>query len=209
MRYSDGNVPTNMKISLFFMGAFALLCAPLLAQAAATETWQIDPNHSAAEFAVRHLGISTVRGAFTKVSGSVQYETSVPASSSVDITIDANSVDTRVEMRDKDLKSDHFFDTAKYPTITFKSTKVDVTTPGKMKIAGDLSIHGVTKPVTLDVEGPSPPVKDQRGRMHMGASATTKIKRSDFGMTQMTGAVGDDIDITLDIEMTKAAAATP
>jgi polyisoprenoid-binding protein YceI len=177
--------------------------------AASADTWQIDPIHSAAQFSVRHMGISTVRGAFTKVNGTVDYDPSQPANASVNVTIDTNSVDTRVDMRDNDLKSDHFFDVAKYPTITFKSTRVESAGPGKLKVLGDLTVHGVTKPVTLDVEGPTPPVKDPRGKLHMGASAGTKIKRSDFGMTFGQAMVGDDVDITIDTEMTKAAPATP
>jgi polyisoprenoid-binding protein YceI len=184
-----------------------IVCASTAALAA--DTWQIDPNHSSAQFSVRHMGISTVRGAFTKVTGSVDYDSSQPEHSSVDVTIDANSVDTRVDMRDKDLKSDHFFDVAKYPTITFKSTKVESAGPGKLKVLGDLTIHGVTKPVTLDVEGPTPPVKDPKGKLHMGVSATTKVKRSDFAMTFGQGMVGDDVEITIDAEMTKAAPTTP
>ena len=203
-----------MKIGflLHSLAFHSLACALLVTSAgvaAAADTWKIDPNHSSAQFSVRHMGISTVRGAFTKVSGTVDYDSSQTANSSVEVTIDTNSIDTRVEMRDKDLKSDHFFDVAKYPTITFKSTRVEVGGPGKLKVMGDLTMHGVTKPVALDVEGPTPPVKDPKGNLHMGASATTKVKRSDFGMTFGQAMVGDDIEITIDTEMTKAAAATP
>ena len=198
-----------MKIGLLFQCISCAALVSLTGATAAADTWQIDPNHSAAQFSVRHMGISTVRGAFTKVSGTVDYDTSQPANASVNVTIDTNSVDTRVEMRDNDLKSDHFFDVAKYPTITFKSTKVESAGPGKLKVLGDLTIHGVTKPVTLDVEGPTPPIKDPRGKLHMGASGTTKVKRSDFGMTYGQAMVGDEIDITIDAEMTKAASTTP
>src|SRR6266436_2861656 len=118
---------------------------------AATSTWQIDPNHSAAQFAVRHLAISTVRGAFTKVNGTVQLDDKDISKSSVDVTIDADSVDTRVPNRDKDLRSDHFFDVEKYPTLTFKSTRVEQVEAGKLKVTGDLTIHGVTKQAVLDV----------------------------------------------------------
>ena len=179
-----------------------------IAAAAYAETWQLDPPHSAAQFSVRHMGISTVRGAFTKVNGTVQYDASDPTKSSLDVTIDAASVDTRVEMRDKDLRSDHFLDTAKYPTITFKSVRVEPDGPGKLKVEGNLTIHGVTKPVTLEVEGPSEPVKDRRGNAHMGASATTKINRTDFGMNTMPGMVGTDVTITIDVELVKPSAPT-
>jgi polyisoprenoid-binding protein YceI len=180
-----------------------------LPSALQADTWQLDPNHSAAQFAVRHMGISTVRGAFTKLNGTVQYDPASMTSSSMDVTIDTKSVDTRVDMRDNDLRSDHFLDVAKYPTISFKSTKVEQAGAGKLKITGDLTLHGVTKPVTLDVEGPSAPMKDPRGNMHMGASATTTINRTDFGMNNMVGMVGSDIAITIDVEMMKSAARTP
>lgn len=114
--------------------------------------------------------------------------------------IDASSVDTRVEMRDNDVRSDHFLDVAKYPTITFKSKKVVIASPGKLKVTGDLTIHGVTKEVVLDVDGPSPAIKAM-GTSRMGASASTKIKRTDFGMTGMVPMVGDEITLTIDIEL--------
>ncbi|MBV9199357.1 MAG: YceI family protein [Alphaproteobacteria bacterium] len=178
-----------------------------MSAAAQTETWQIDPSHSAAQFSVRHLGISTVRGGFTKVSGTVQYDPADVTKTMVDVTIDANSIDTRIEMRDKDLRSANFFDVEKYPTITFKSKRVESAGQGKLKITGDLTIHGVTKEATLDVEGPTGPIKDQRGNLHAGASATTTISRKDFGMTADAGMVGDDIHITIDTEMVKKAPA--
>jgi polyisoprenoid-binding protein YceI len=172
------------------------------------DTWKLDPPHSAAQFSVRHMGISTVRGTFTKVSGTVDYDASDPQKSTMDITIDAASVDTRVEMRDNDLRSDHFLDTAKYPTIAFKSMHVESTGSGKLKIDGDLTLHGVTKPVTLTVDGPSASVKDPRGNLHMGASAAATINRTDFGMSNMTGMVGTDIAITIDVELVKPSAST-
>jgi polyisoprenoid-binding protein YceI len=192
-----------------FQRALSLATMLFFATAASqAETWQLDPAHSSAQLSVRHMGISTVRGAFTKVNGTVQYEASDPAKSSLDITIDAASVDTRVEMRDKDLRSDHFLDTAKYPTITFKSTHVEPAGTGKLKVDGDLTIHGVTKPATLEVEGPSDPIKDRRG-LRMRASASTKINRTDFGMTNMPGMVGTDLAITIDVEMVKPSAPAP
>ena len=179
---------------------------------AATGTWQIDPNHSAAQFAVRHLGLSTVRGAFTKVTGAASLDTSEISKSSVEVTIDAASVDTRVPNRDNDLRSDHFFDVAKYPTITFKSKKVEQASPGKLKITGDLTIHGTTKEVVLDVDGPTAPVKDPWGNQRMAASATTQINRQDYGVkwnaTMDNGGVvvGDDVQITIDVELVQPAA---
>jgi polyisoprenoid-binding protein YceI len=170
---------------------------------AAQDTWQIDPPHSSAQFAVRHLGVSTVRGAFSKVSGTVQYDPNHPEKTSLQATIDPASVDTRVEMRDKDLRSPNFLDVEKYPTITFKSKKVEAAGAGKLNITGDLTLHGVTKEVVLDVDGPSAPVKDPWGNQRMGASASTKINRTDFGVAGAAGMVGNDISITIDIEMTK------
>ena len=183
--------------------AIALL---LTLSAAAQDTWQLDPAHSSAQFAVRHLGVSTVRGAFTKVSGSVQYDHANPAKTSIQATIDASSVDTRVDMRDNDLRSPNFLDVQKYPTITFQSKRVEEAGAGKLKVVGDITIHGVTKEAVLDVEGPSDAMKDPWGNMRMGASGTTKINRKDFGVNGATGVVGDEITITLDIEMIRPVA---
>jgi polyisoprenoid-binding protein YceI len=169
--------------------------------AAQTGTWQIDPNHSAAQFSVRHLSVSTVRGAFTKVSGSATYDTADPSKDSVDVTIDASSIDTRVQMRDNDLRSPNFLDVQKYPTITFKSKQAKAAGAGKLQIIGDLTIHGVTKEVVLDVDGPSAQIKDPWGNQRIGASASTKINRKDFGVNGAPGVVGDDITITIDTEL--------
>jgi polyisoprenoid-binding protein YceI len=184
----------------------ALAAALLLTlSAAAQDTWQLDPQHSSAQFSVRHLGVSTVRGAFTKVSGSVMYDPANLNKSSIQTTIDAASVDTRVEMRDNDLRSPRFLDAQKYATITFQSKKVEAAGTGKLKVTGDLTIKGVTKEVVLDVDGPSSSIKDPMGkdRLRTGASATTKINRNDFGVSGLPGIVGDDITITLDVEMTR------
>jgi polyisoprenoid-binding protein YceI len=177
----------------------------ILPAAAETQSWNIDGAHSSAQFSVRHMGISTVRGAFTKMSGTVQYDATNPAKTTIDATIDAASVDTRVEMRDNDLRSPHFFDASKYPTLTFKSKKVEEAGPGKLKVTGDLTIHGVTKEVTLDVEGPSAPVKDPRGNLRVGASASTTINRKDFGVNGADTVVGDAVPITIDMELTRPA----
>jgi len=175
--------------------------------AAQAGTWQIDPNHTAAQFSVRHLGVSTVRGAFTKVSGSAKYDPADPSKDSLEVTIEANSVDTRVEMRDNDLRSPRFFDVQKFPTITFHSKAAKAAGPGKLQITGDLTIHGVTKAVVLDVDGPTAPIKDPMGSgQRMGASATTKVSRQDFGVSTMPGAIGDEITITIDAELVQPAA---
>jgi polyisoprenoid-binding protein YceI len=185
---------------------YTLVVAMLLTvSAAAQDAWQLDPPHSSAQFSVRHLGVSTVRGAFTKVSGSVVYDPANLNKSSIQAAIEAASVDTRVEMRDNDLRSPRFLDAQKFPTITFQSKKVEAAGADKLKVTGDLTIHGVTKEVVLDVDGPTPSIKDPMGkdRLRMGASATTKINRNDFGVSGLPGIVGDDITITLDVEMTK------
>lgn len=176
-----------------------------IAVSAQVETWNIDPFHSAPQFAVRHGGISTVRGGFGKLSGTVQYDPADPTKTVIDVAIDANSVDTRVEPRDKDLRSPNFFDVEKFPTITFKSKRVESAGKGKLKVTGDLTIKGVTKEVVLDVDGPNGPSKDPRGNQHMGAAATTLVNRKDFGVSGSPGGVGDDVQITIDVEMVKPA----
>jgi polyisoprenoid-binding protein YceI len=183
--------------------SFLAISAAALAQAG---TWQIDPMHTSAQFSVRHLGVSTVRGAFTKVTGSVKHDPADPTKDSLDISIDASSVDTRVEMRDNDLRSGNFLDVQKFPTITFRSKQAKAAGAGKLQITGDLTIHGVTKEVVLDVDGPSAQIKDPWGKQRIGASASTKITRQDFGVNGLPGVVGDEITITIDAELTQPAA---
>ncbi len=190
------------RLSLTIIAALAMA----VAAAGQAGTWKMDPMHSSAQFSVRHLGVSTVRGAFTKVSGSASYDPADPSKTSLDASIDAASVDTRVEMRDNDLRSPNFLDVQKYPTITFHSKQVKATGAGKLQIAGDLTIHGVTKEVVLDVDGPSAAMKDPWGNQRIGASATTKINRKDFGVNGLPGVVGDDIGITIDVELIQAPA---
>lgn len=179
---------------------------------AATSTWKLDPQHSSAQFSVRHMAISTVRGAFSKVTGTVLYDDQDPTKSSVDVTIDAATVDTREPARDKDLRSDHFFDVEHFPTMTFKSTKVEQVSTGKLKVTGNLTIRGVTKEVALDVDGPTAPVKDPYGNQRTAVNATTRINRQDFGVkwnaTMDNGGVvvGDEVNITIDAEMIKQVA---
>jgi len=173
---------------------------------AETQTWQIDPAHSAAKFSVRHLGISTVRGGFEKTSGTVAYDPADLSKTAIDATIDTASVNTRIQMRDNDLKGPNFFDVTKFPTITFKSKKVESAGQGKLRVTGDLTMHGVTKEAVLDVDGPSAPITDPYGNSRMGASASTKINRRDFGVNGAATAVGDEIEIVLDIEMTRPGA---
>jgi len=189
----------------------ALAAALSLPAVAGTSTWKIDPAHSSAQFSVKHLAISTVRGAFSKVTGTLQLDETDITKSSVEVSIDVSTVDTREPDRDKDLKTEKFFDVAKYPTMTFKSTKVEQVAPGKLKITGDFTLHGVTKQVVLDVDGPTPPVKDPWGNQRAAVTATGKVNRQDYGVkwnaTMDNGGVvvGDDVAITLDVEMIKQA----
>jgi polyisoprenoid-binding protein YceI len=175
-------------------------------------TYTIDPAHSSAQFSIRHMMITNVRGGFSSVKGTVEYDPQNPSDATVDVIIDTTTIKTLDEQRDAHLKSADFLDAEKYPTITFKSTKVTPEGEGESSIAGDLTIHGVTKPVVLKVEGPTGEGKDPWGNIRMGASATTKIKRSDFGLTWNaaleTGGimVADELKIELEVQMIKAAA---
>ena len=189
-----------------FIAALITVAATVAGAAAQTSTWKIDPNHSSAQFSVRHLGVSTVRGAFTKVSGSANYDPGDLSKATLDTTIDASSVDTRVEMRDNDLRSPNFLEVQKYPMITFHSKQFKAAGPGKLQITGDLTIHGVTKEVVLDVEGPTGPVRDPGGNQRVGVNATTTINRKDFGVNGAPSVVGDQIMITVDAELIQSPA---
>jgi polyisoprenoid-binding protein YceI len=180
--------------------ALGLSAALALPAVAATATWQIDPNHANAQFTVRHLGISNVQGEFTKVTGTVVIDDEDISKSSVDATIDVNSLFTRVTMRDNDLKSERFFNAAQFPTLTFKSTKISKAADGSVKMTGNLTIRGVTKEVTLDVSGLTTPIQAMGGTRR-GVAASTHVNRQDFGVSALPGAVGDDIAIQLDLEM--------
>jgi len=177
-------------------------------------TYTIDPAHSGAHFTVRHLMITNVRGSFKKVTGTVVYDPENPADSTVQAEIDASSISTNEDQRDAHLRSADFLDVEKFPTITFRSTKIDPAGEGEWKVTGDLTIHGVTRPVVLKVEGPGAEAKDPWGNFRAGASATTKIKRSDFGLTWNaaleTGGfvVGDELKIELELSLVKAADAS-
>lgn len=191
--------------SLFRTAALACL-VPLLSFSA---EWKVDPNHSTAGFAVRHMMVSTVHGSFSGLKGTVDYDPANPDSSKANLTIDATTVDTRNENRDKDLRSPKFFDVEKFPTITFVSKRVVSQGQGKFQLVGDMTMHGVTKEVTFAVEGPMPAVKDGKGNLHSGATATAKINRKDFGLTwsgPLEGGgvtVSDEVELTVEIEMTQ------
>lgn len=174
-----------------------------------TSTWKIDPTHSVAEFKVKHMMISNVKGQFTGVSGTLTLDEADVTKSQAEGTIDAASINTREPQRDAHLKSADFFDVEKFPTLSFKTTKV--TGSGEEKnVEGELTIHGVTHKVKFEVEGPTPPAKDPWGNTRIGLSATTKINRKDYGLTWNsaleTGGilVGEDVTITLDLQFIKA-----
>jgi len=174
--------------------------------------YDIDPAHSSAHFSVRHMMISNVKGEFTKVSGSVTFDPANPSASKVEAVIDVSSLHTRDEQRDGHLKSPDFLDAANHPEIRFVSTGVEAHGEGEHHVKGDLTIHGITKQVTLDVEGPTPEVKDPWGNVKAGATATTKINRKDFGLNWNVALeaggilVGEDVSISLELELTKRAA---
>jgi len=187
--------------------ALALLPGLALAQAG---TWSIDPSHTQSTFTVRHLVISNVRGEFGKTTGTVKLDEKDPTKSSVEATIDATTINTREPKRDEHLKSPDFFDVAKYPTITFKSTKVEKRGEGKLAVTGDLTLHGVTKPVVLDVLGPTPEVKGMMGEARRAVSASTEIDRKDFGLVwsktvEAGPVVGDKVKIEIEAELVKQA----
>jgi len=171
-------------------------------------TYQIDPSHSSASFTIKHMMIAKVHGGFEKMSGTLNYDAANPTKSTINVTIDTASINTREAQRDDHLKGPDFFDVEKYPTISFKSTRVDKSADG-LKIVGDLTIHGVTQQVTLESEVPSAEMKDPWGNVKIGASASTKIKRKDFGLTWNAALeaggflVGDDVTINLDVQFVK------
>ena len=181
------------------------LFAPVLARAA---TWEVDPAHSQIAFSVRHMMISTVHGQFRTFSATATGDPASPASATIEASVDVASIDTGNEKRDSHLKSADFFDVEKLPKMTFKSKKIEAAGAGKYKVTGDLTLHGVTKEVVLDVEAPSAPVT-MMGALRSGARATTKIHRKDFGIEwnkAMDGGgvlVGDDVDVTIDVEAAK------
>jgi polyisoprenoid-binding protein YceI len=178
------------------------------------DRYEIDPAHSSLQFSVRHLMVSNVRGTFTGVKGTALYDAANPSASSVEAAVDVNTINTNDAQRDAHLKSPDFFDVERFPTITFRSTNVEKKGGDLFAVTGDLTIHGVTKPVTLDVSEVSEQAKDPWGNARIGASAKTKVKRSDFGLTWNaaleTGGfmIGDDVKLDFEIELVKAKSAT-
>jgi polyisoprenoid-binding protein YceI len=175
-----------------------------------TTTWNIDPVHSLAEFKVKHMMISNVKGHFSKVTGALTLDELDLTNSHVEASIEAASIETRDPQRDAHLKSADFLDAEKFPTLSFKSTAISLVRDGELAVEGNLTIRGVTRKVLFSVEGPTPPTKDPWGNTRVGVSATTKINRKDFGLTWNaaleTGGilVGDEVTITLDVEFLKA-----
>jgi polyisoprenoid-binding protein YceI len=190
----------NRRIVTAAFSALLLSGAAALAQPA---TWTIDKNHAQADFKIRHMGVSEVRGSIAGITGTIVWDEKDPSKSSVEATIDTTTVNTNNDNRDKDLKSDHYFNVEKFPTMTFKSTSVQRAN-GKLQVVGDLTLAGVTKSVTLDVDGPTAP-QTQRNKMVIGLSATGMIKRSDFNFAPKTPtiALGDEVQITIDVEAGK------
>ena len=182
--------------------AFFAMAAPLaLAQ---TSTWNLDPAHSEVDFTVKHMGLSNVHGRIGIQKGAITLNEADISKSSVTVTIDTTTIDTGVSMRDNDLKSANYFDAAQFPTATFTSTSVSGTS-GHLTVAGDLTLHGVTKPVTLDVEGPDGPVNGMGGKQHEGYSATATLNRKDFGVGAKTpnGMVSDEVKLTIELDAAK------
>jgi polyisoprenoid-binding protein YceI len=169
--------------------------------------WQIDPAHSAAHFSVRHLMISNVRGEFGKISGNVTLDSSDLTKSTLEVSIETASIDTREPQRDEHLRSADFFDVANHPAITFRSTRITTTGSDRFKVSGDLTIRGVSREATFDVEGPTSAIKDPWGNIRTGVTASTKINRKDFGLVWnalIEGGgvvVGDEVSITFDGEL--------
>jgi Uncharacterized conserved protein len=198
--------------ALKLLAASFLVLSPALAQAS---TWDVDPAHSSVEFSVRHMMVSTVKGHFQKVKGTVELDEKDPTKSTVEVSIETASIDTREAKRDAHLKSAAFFDAAKFPAIAFKSTKVEKAGKGKFKVTGNLTMHGITKPVVLAVEGPSASIKDPYGRTVRGVMATGKLDRKDWGMTWNQAldsggmVVSDEVKLEINAELAERAATPP
>jgi polyisoprenoid-binding protein YceI len=187
-----------MKRFFLTTGILALAAPMVIAQ---TTTWTPDPNHSEVDFTVKHLSITNVRGHFGKVSGTLQMDQSDISKSSVNVTVDVTAVDTGVAARDNDIKGANYFDTATYPTATFTSTSVAKNSDGGLTVNGNLTLHGVTKPVTLQVEPPTGPIDGQRNSKHMGFSASAHIDRTEFGIGAKVPNAMLSTDVKLEIEI--------
>jgi polyisoprenoid-binding protein YceI len=203
--------PLHAPFATFAFASALLLAVPAPAAAQPARQWTVDSSHSSAQFAVRHMMISTVRGQLGRVSGTVLFDGGDVSTVSADISIDVNGINTREQKRDDHLRSADFFDAQNHPAITFKSKKSEPAGNGRFRLIGDLTLRGVTREVVLDVEGPSPEVK--QGSTHrVGATATTRINRSDYGLlwnrAVETGGVvvGDEVSITIDVQLLRKVA---
>ena len=185
----------------------------LIASPARAATWEIDPAHTAIQFSVRHMMVSNVRGHFGKFTGHVEGDETKPAEARIEATIETAAIDTANEKRDEHLRSPDFLDAGKFPTITFRSKKVEKVGEATWKVTGDLTLHGVTKEVVLDLSDVTPPIKDPMGKLRAGAAARTTINRQDFGISfnkALDGGgvmVGNEITITIDVEVTRKGGA--
>ena len=190
-----------------------LALALLVAAPARAATWEIDPAHTAIQFSVRHMMVSNVRGHFGKFSGHVEGDESAPTKARIEATIETASIDTGNAKRDDHLRSPDFLDAAKFPTITFKSTKIEQTDASTWKVTGDLTLHGVTRAVVLDLADVTKPIKDPMGAQRAGGAVRTTINRQDFGISfnkTLDGGgvmVGNEITITIDVEVTRKGGA--
>jgi len=191
-----------MKRLAFATGLLALTAPLALAQ---TSTWVPDRAHSEVDFTILHMSLANVRGRFGNIGGKIVLNEADITKSSVQVTIDVNTVDTGVEARDRDLKSSNFFDVAQFPTATFNSTSVTKDGANHLTVKGNLTLHGVTKPVVLDVVGPTGPIPGMDHRPHEGFAASTTINRIDFGVgtKYIPSAIGDNVKLTIDIDMVK------
>jgi polyisoprenoid-binding protein YceI len=202
-----GSAEMNSKRLTIIAVLFELAAVFAPALGAQAASWRIDPLHSSAQFSVRHMMISTVRGQFGEVRGVVNYDPKNPAASSAEATIDCATVNTGEPKRDADLKTAEFFDVKRYPVMTFRSKKVAIAGPGKLRVTGDLTINAITRQVVLEVDGPTAPVRDTQGREKVGVSASAKISRKEFGilynpiMESGGVVVSDDVTINLEIEL--------
>lgn len=178
------------------------LAAPLAF--AQTSTWNLDPAHSEVDFTVKHMNLSNVHGRIGIAKGAVTLNEADITKSSVSVTIDMTTVDTGVSMRDNDLKSPNYFDATQFPTASFTSTSISGTA-GHLTVTGDLTLHGVTRPVTLDVEGPAGPVNGMGNKQHEGYSATATVNRKDFGVGAKTGngMVSDEVKLVIELDAAK------
>ena len=196
-----------MKMNRVITAVFGLALSLSQFLHAQAVSWRIDPLHSSAQFSVRHMMISTVRGQFGGVKGAMLYDPKTPTAASVEVTIDCSTVNTGEAKRDAELKTAEFFDVQNYPVMKFKSKSVEAAGTGKFKVTGDLTINAITRQVVLDLEGPTPPVRDPQGREKVGVSGVAKVSRKAFGILynplMETGGVvvSDEVSIVLEIEL--------